>query len=278
MKDTEQVRAFYNRTAMAEWKRIDGRPEFLLTSRLLEKKIPRGARVLDIGGGSGRYSIFLAGRGYDVTLLDLAEENVRLAREMAAEAGVTIRAVAGNALDAESLVTGPFDAVLLMGPLYHLTDPRDRERAMTAALNLLKPGGRFFASFILTTADLIDIMKNPDRTPLEPDPANTALRAAIKEGRSWAGDAFTRAVFWDLSEILPFLADYELEDVRLFAQEGILSPAEGRIMAGPPEETARWLELAEALAERPDYLGWAEHILAYGTKKEAHHADAQRNG
>ncbi|MBR4185648.1 MAG: class I SAM-dependent methyltransferase [Clostridia bacterium] len=267
MKDSEQVRAFYNRTAAAEWKRIEGRPEFLLTCRLLERTIPHGARILDIGGGPGRYSIRLAGRGYDVTLLDLAEENVRLAREMAAEAGVTIRAVAGDALDAESLVGGPFDAVLLMGPLYHQTDSRDRARAMTAALNLLKPGGLFFASFILTTADLIDIMKNPDRSPLEADPANTALRAAITAGRSWAGDAFTRAVFWDLSEILPFLADYPLEDVRLFAQEGILSPCEGRILAGPPEEIERWLSLAEALAERPDYLGWAEHIMAYGKKK-----------
>ena len=86
----------------------------------------------------------------------LAEENVRLAREMAAEAGVTIRAVAGDALEADSLVEGPFDAVLLMGPLYHLTCAEDRDRAMRAALNLLKPGGLFFAAFILTTADLID--------------------------------------------------------------------------------------------------------------------------
>ncbi|MBO7405717.1 MAG: class I SAM-dependent methyltransferase, partial [Clostridia bacterium] len=200
-------------------------------------------------------------------LLDLAEENVRLAREMAAEAGVTIRAVAGDALEADSLVEGPFDAVLLMGPLYHLTRAGDRDRAMRAALNLLKPGGLFFAAFILTTADLIDIMKNPDRTPLEPDPANTALSTAIAVGQGWEGDAFTRARFWDISEIRPFLAAYPLDEVTLFAQEGILSPREERIMGGTPEEVTRWLDLAEALAMREEYLGWSEHVLAYGRKR-----------
>ena len=265
--DREAVRAYYNRGAMAEWRRIAGRPEFLLTCRFLDREIPADARVLDIGGGPGRYAIHLAGRGCDVTLVDLAEENVRLAREMAAEAGVTIRAVAGDALDAESLVEGPFDAVLLMGPLYHLTRAEDRDRAMRAALNLIKPGGRFFAAFILTTADLIDIMKSTDRTPLEPDPANTALRAAIAAGHGWEGDAFTRARFWDIAEIRPFLAAYPLDEVTLFAQEGILSPCEGRIMGGTPEEIARWLDLAEALAMREEYLGWSEHILAKGIKK-----------
>ena len=53
----------------------------------------------------------------------------------------------------------------------------------------------------------------------------------------------------------------------LFAQEGILSPCEGRIMGGTPEEITRWLDLAEALAVREEYLGWAEHILARGIKR-----------
>ena len=54
--DREAVRAYYNRGAMAEWRRIAGRPEFLLTCRFLDREIPAGARVLDIGGGPGRYA------------------------------------------------------------------------------------------------------------------------------------------------------------------------------------------------------------------------------
>ena len=265
--DIEAVRAFYNEHAEGEWKRIAGRPEFLLTCRFLDKLIPEGARVADIGGGPGRYSVHLAKRGCRVSLLDLSEENVRLAKAYAEREKVTIEAAAGDALEAGSLLSGPFDAVLLMGPLYHLLEEEERVRAMETALSLLAPGGLLFASFILTTADLIDIMKSPDRSLMEADPANTALRAAVASGKSYIGDAFTKACFIDLSEIEPFMARFPLEPVTIFGQEGIMSPCEEAIMARTPEETERWLQLSEALAVRREYWGFSEHIMFVGRKK-----------
>ena len=265
--DREAVRAFYNEHAAGEWNRIGGRPEFLLTCRFLDKLIPAGSRVADIGGGPGRYSLHLAGRGCRVTLCDLSEENVRLAEKRAEAEGIPLAAVAGDALEITDLPGAPFDAVLFMGPLYHLLEEEERIRAVENALGMLETGGLFFASFILTTADLIDVMKSDSRSLLEADPANTGLRASVAAGVGYTGDAFTRAYFADVSEIMPFLARFPLEPVMIFGQEGIMSPCEERIMERSPEEIGRWLDLSEALAPRREYWGFSEHLMFVGRKK-----------
>ena len=91
-QDTAIIQAYYNANAELEWQRLEEHPfEFLLTTYMMEKYIRPGDRILDIGGGPGRYAIHFARRGCDVTLVDLSAENVRLAQAKAAEAGVVIR-------------------------------------------------------------------------------------------------------------------------------------------------------------------------------------------
>ena len=128
MDHTDTIREYYDADVENEWKRIDGRPEFLITCRFLDRYIRPGDRVLDIGGGPGRYSLRFAKKGCDVTLLDLSPVNVRFATEKAAEQGLALHAVEGDARTADEMVTGPFDHVLLMGPLYHLQAEDDREK------------------------------------------------------------------------------------------------------------------------------------------------------
>ena len=275
MNDREAVRAYYNKNAESEWKRIGNRPEFLVTCRFLDKLILPGERVLDIGGGPGRYSIHLAGRGCAVTLLDLAEENVRLAEKNAREAGIKLDAAAGDALMAGAVLrernfvpAGGFDAVLLMGPLYHLLKAEEREKSVEEALSLLKPGGLLCASFILSTADLHFRMKYPKDAPiLTENPADLDFRAALLRGESWSGDGFTRAHFSDVSEIEPFMARFPLDPVVIFGQEGIMGPLEDTIMALTPEEIEEWLRFSENLAVRREYWGFSEHLMYIGRKR-----------
>ena len=274
--DRDEVRAYYNRTAKQEWERIDNRPEFLLTCRFLDRMIRPGERVLDIGGGPGRYSIHLAGRGCAVTLLDLAEENVRLAEENARESGVPLNAAPGDALMAGEILrerglnpAGGFDAVLLMGPLYHLLEEEERVRSVEEALSLLRPGGVLCASFILNTADLQFRMKYPADGPILTDnPIDLDFRAALLRGEGWSGDGFTRAHFADVSEIEPFMARFPLDPVVIFGQEGIMGPCEESLMALTPDEIAEWLRFSENLAVRREYWGFAEHLMYIGRKKD----------
>ena len=139
-----QVEQYYDENALDEWQRLERhRTEFGVTMLALEEFLPPPpARIADIGGGPGRYAISLAKKGYTVTLVDLAQENLSLAQDKAREAGITLEAVVhANALDLSQLAVGVYDAVLLMGPLYHLLTEEERKQAIRQALRILQPGG-----------------------------------------------------------------------------------------------------------------------------------------
>ena len=259
------VRAFYNREVEREWNRIAGRPELVIAQRFMGRYIKPGDRVLDIGGGPGRYSLWLAEKGCDVTLFDLSPENVAFAADKAKELKLPLQTVCGDARIADELVQGTFDHVLVMGPMYHLLAEGDRIQAIEASLRLLKAGGVLFVSFINLMAILIYGMKADPATILEGK--ETVFYKSALEGKSYAGAAFTQALFIQQDEVLPFMAQFPLEKLHLLGQEGGLSHCEGNILAQPPETVAAWFDLAEQLAERPDLLNWSEHIMYIGRKK-----------
>ncbi len=129
-KEIDAVRKNYDLNAQKEWERLGGFSfEFEIAKRYL-KKFMRGKSVLDIGGGPGRYSVYLAELGYDVTLVDLSEGNVELAKRKFEEYGVNAEAHVCDARDLSALELGKFDNVLLMGPLYHLSAVSDRDKCV----------------------------------------------------------------------------------------------------------------------------------------------------
>jgi 2-polyprenyl-3-methyl-5-hydroxy-6-metoxy-1,4-benzoquinol methylase len=264
MDTIKTVKKFYDDAVQGEWNRIADRPEFLLTCRILDRYIKPVDKVLDIGGGPGRYSLWFAEKGCDVTLLDLSGANVAFAKERAVERGLKIQTVSGDAREADRLVCGKFDHILLMGPMYHLLEEADRITAVNAALNLLKPGGTIYISFINLFAGIIYYMKiAPDALTWENE-AVYLERVFAQE--NYAGDAFTKAVFMEQSKILPFMAQFPLVKLHLFGQESVTSPCEGKIMSQPPEIIEAWLNLCEKLCEREELLSWAEHIMYVGRK------------
>ena len=264
MDVTDLVRDFYNAEVEAEWIRIENRPEFLLTCRYIKRHVKPGDKVLDIGGGPGRYSLWLAEMGCDVTLLDLSPENIRYAKVKAAESGLSLTALDGDARRVDSLVNGPFDHILLMGPLYHLLKEDERIQTINASLRLLRPGGILFASFINVFAGVIYAMKFAPETIL--DQSDAGFYQTILADTNYAGPAFTQAFFIKQNEVLPFMKQFPLEKLHFFGQEGITSPCENNIMSQPPEVVGAWLDLSEQLAEREELLSWSEHLMYVGRK------------
>ena len=262
--DTDTVRNYYNETVEYEWTRIDGRPEFLLACRFIDRYVKPGHRVLDIGGGPGRYSLRLAGKGCNVTLLDLSSANVAFAKAKAAELGLSITAVEGDAREADRIVQGPFDHVLLMGPMYHLLEEADRAAAVQASLNLLKPGGTIFVSFCSMMGGISWAMSDEPSYLFEHK--GDAYLTAFLDGKSFAGDMFTRAFFIQQREILPFMERFPLEKLHLFGQEGLMLPCEDKILAQPPEVVEEWLDMSEKMCENEDYLSYSAHLVYVGRK------------
>jgi ubiquinone/menaquinone biosynthesis C-methylase UbiE len=135
-----------------------GRLEYVRTRELLARHLPpAAATILDVGGGAGAYALPLAKEGYSVYLVDPVPLHVEQAT--AASVAQPEAPLVGVELgDARSLSQGDesVDAVLLLGPLYHLTLRDDRIQALREALRVVRPGGVMVAAAISRFASTID--------------------------------------------------------------------------------------------------------------------------
>jgi SAM-dependent methyltransferase len=135
--------------------------EWLRTQELLEKHLPPPpASVLDVGGGPGVYAGWLAERGYAVRLIDPIARHVAEAEAMAlAQPQHPFTAGLGDARRLNE-PNAAYDAVLLMGPLYHLVEQSDRLLAIREARRVVRPGGRVVAVGISRFASLLDGLRS----------------------------------------------------------------------------------------------------------------------
>lgn len=196
--------AFYDDYGAREWERLDRdfvhRLEWEATVERLEETLPSDGEVLDVGGGAGRYTIWLAERGYEVTLVEPSGTQREIAREKIAEAGVAGRVTVrdGDVRDL-SLPADAVDATLCLGgPLSHVLDESDRERAASELRRVTGPGGPVVVSvmsrlaFVLMTVQYVGLDEDNGSLPVLP--------AMVRDG-DLTGERLTEA------GIEPFMAD-----------------------------------------------------------------------
>lgn len=159
MPDAERsnLDAYYARGLEADRLAADGAGmlEFARTTEIIDRRLPPApAVVADIGGGPGRYAVWLAGRGYRVEHRDLMPMHVEQVRA-SMDGSPLIRAEVGDALDLD-LPDASVDAVLLLGPIYHLRRRAERLRALREAGRIVRPGGPVFIAAISRWAPRLD--------------------------------------------------------------------------------------------------------------------------
>ncbi len=146
------VKKYYDSHATQEWKRLDDvqcKIEFASTMHLIEKYFPKQGCVCDIGGGPGRYTIELARQGYRVTLFDLSEEEINLAQTHLEQAGVHAdQLIVDDARHLNQHALDLFDAALLMGPMYHVIDARERQNILRQLKDVLKLDGVAIVAYL----------------------------------------------------------------------------------------------------------------------------------
>lgn len=144
--------------------------EFETTKRMLDLWIPDGARVAEIGVGVGHYSEHLAARGCRIHLIDIAKRLLDAAVERLRHSGLDAQIAGVNRLSATDLTTidgGAFDAVLLLGPLYHLRQLSDRERAVAESARVLRTGGLLYAAAINRLPYFRELLREQPGTVVE---------------------------------------------------------------------------------------------------------------
>ena len=124
-----------------------GQLEYAVTMDYIHRFAAPGDSVLEVGAGTGRYSIALAKEGVDVTAVDLVESNLALLRENSKGLG-NLRAVKGDATDLSGFADQTFDVTLVLGPLYHLYEKEDVHKAIDEAIRVTKGNGVILFAFI----------------------------------------------------------------------------------------------------------------------------------
>jgi ubiquinone/menaquinone biosynthesis C-methylase UbiE len=270
----EEVIRYYDQASEREWERLERLwVEFHVNMHFINAHLAPASRILDVGAGPGRYAIELAKRGHRVYVGDLTPEQVRLAREKIEEAGVSAHVEAIEVLDVRDLhhlENASFDAVLALGPFYHLQAHDDRRRAAEEIARLLKPGGVAFAAFMPRPAFMMVVLLEPERWPPLDDPEHLAsfFRSGVfdhaEPGR------FTGAYFAHVEEISPLFEAVGIHRIKIVASEGIamwLSSAHWEsIRQRGPEASDQILSLVVVTAEDASILGMSTHVLYIGRK------------
>lgn len=263
--EVDIVKQNYDDSPLNEWNRLEGfHYEFEITKFMLNKYLKKG-KILDIGGGVGRYSLYLASLGYDVTLVDLSDKEVEFAAKKAQELGLNLTCYTADARDLSKLNLGMFDTILLMGPLYHLHSLEDRKTCVVEAKRHLKKDGVLFASFISLTAGINYYL---DECPEEliHEPA-LDLFDRMEKDESWSGMAFTAATFINNLEIEPFFEELGFEKITLFGQEGLTGTRLSYLEACTEEVRSLYLDLSLRLCENPQYFAYSSHLMFVGKQR-----------
>ena len=124
-----------------------GQLEFFTTMEYIHRYTHAGAKVLEVGAGTGRYSVALAKEGLDVTALELVETNLAVLRKNC-EGIENITPLQGDGTDLSRFADGTFDVTLVFGPMYHLYEPADINKAIDEALRVTKNGGVVLFAFL----------------------------------------------------------------------------------------------------------------------------------
>jgi ubiquinone/menaquinone biosynthesis C-methylase UbiE len=268
MEPPPEVVAYYE--GFAEESRLHSgraRLEFARTKEILARTLPSPpARIVDVGGAAGAYSSWLAEAGYDVHLVDASPRLVEAARRRNATLRAPIASL--SVADARALPqpTGFADAVLIMGPLYHLPLAADRAAALREAGRVLTPSGVVAVAAISRYASALDGLARR----LAVDPAFVRMRDRdLRDGQhrndTDRPDYFTTAYFHRPEDLRMELEAAGFDDAAVLGIEG-----PGWMM---PDFDRRWdesvlrddiLQVARALESEPSIVGASAHLLGIG--------------
>lgn len=266
-----EIREHYEMVAEAErLEGVESEIEKVRTQELLHRYLPPPpAVILDVGGGAGVYAFWLARRGYQVHLIDGTPRHIDQAEAATQKTGgpplASIKLGDAQQLDhADSSV----DGVLLLGPLYHLTERNDRILALREARRVLRPGGVVFAAAINRFASMIDALQgnlvdDPEFAPIfEQD-----LRNGQHRNPTGNPEYFTTAFFHHPQELNDEIANAGFRFEAMLAIEGPV-----RIMVNfaqswaKPEMREKLLRLTRLTEAEPTLWGVSAHIMGIGKK------------
>jgi ubiquinone/menaquinone biosynthesis C-methylase UbiE len=225
--------------------------EYVLTKTYIDKYLKENDKVLEVGAGTGRYSLQLAKEGYDVTSIEYVEHNLEILKSKITP-NMKIRAEQGDALDLSRFEDNTFDVTLVLGPLYHLFNDEDINKAISEAIRVTKKGGIIFIAYIPSDSIFV----------------NWGVEHLIDGYGKEFGDDFKLvrapeeifAPFY-ISEFKEIMSKHPVTFLHNVGVDGITKLIREKINNLSEEEYKMWLKYLLATCEREDLQGYSGHVL-----------------
>jgi S-adenosylmethionine-dependent methyltransferase len=266
--DVSDIAAYYNSNPEREHSRLEEHQlEYDLTWRYLNQYLPPRGSILEIGAGTGMYTLELARRGYLLTAVDMSDALIEECRKRIAEEGLErqVCLVVANARDLSEVTDVGFDAVLMMGPLYHLVIEADRKAALKQAYDRLRKGGIILSAFISRLGILGDLIKN---VPAWIE-GQAEVRSVLEKGKSpddYPRGGF-RGYFTQISEIAPLHEALGFETLKVAGVEPAISADDESYNKLQGRQRQLWLDLMYEISTEESIIGASRHLLYIGRKK-----------
>ncbi len=211
-------------------------------------------KILEVGAGTGRYSIALAQEGYSVTAVELVKHNIDVLKSKLV-GNEPIEVMEGNALDLSVFADDAFDMTLVLGPMYHLYSNEDKLRALSEAVRVTKNNGIIMVAYCMNEPTIIQhaFLHNNLKRVIE----NNMI------SDDWHCKSEPKELFELIrtEEIAELDSHVNVERIKLIATDGATHYIKEHIDQMDEYSFAKWVEYHLTTCERQDTVGASNHTL-----------------
>lgn len=230
--------------------------EFITTTNYIEKYLKPGNRILEIGAGTGAYSLYYANKGYKVDAIELSKSNVEVFKSKITK-DLDVNVIQGNAVDLSVYKDNTFDITLCLGPLYHLFKEEETTSAIKEAIRVTKPGGKIYLAFILFDLTMLT-WGFKEKNVYENYGENKQISENFKPNNA-EELIFNMRYFEDIKKLIK---SFNLKTINYVATDGIGRVIKDEINQMSEEEYNLYIKYHLSICEREDLIGYSGHILA----------------
>ena len=236
---------------------LHGQVEYLTTMKYIHECIKdiKSPKILEVGAGTGRYSISLAREGYSVTAIELVKHNLDILKSKL-DGSEPILAYEGNALDLKMLKDKFFDITMLLGPMYHLYTIEDKVKALEEAVRVTKPGGYILVAYCMNEPTIIQYVFLGNH--LKDVLGDNNLLTEDWHCKSEPKEVFELVRKEDIDLLNSKLP---VKRIKLVATDGATHYMSEAIDKMDEYTFSKWMEYHFATCERQDLIGASNHTL-----------------